>query len=302
MPVCHAFTFRHLTTITLTVAGFVLINAGAHRLAVMIVDGCVPLGAIPADRIIGRLRALINLAVMLPILIMLYGRACGSHEIVLYAVFCVTTVAVQLALLLDTRWMTEEITAVRWFQSVYLVVCAMAALLNAAIIRHFSSVGSRRLFRFWCAVAFGFFYLAIDERFHLHEKAAAGMALVWGTTKSDVDGIGGVRYFDSWVLVAYLGAGAGLLFWCGRDLYREYCRRTLEGFRFFLLAGLLVVLSLVIDMKFEHYPLMEEIEELLELSAWSIFLVSFLLNAIEFARADPFLSDVVARYQRSRRS
>lgn len=67
-------------------------------------------------------------------------------------------------------WIAPEQTPMTWLESVLLVLCAAVCLLLAAAARF---RGERAGFR-WLVLAAGFGFLALDERFALHERLRDG--------------------------------------------------------------------------------------------------------------------------------
>jgi drug/metabolite transporter (DMT)-like permease len=226
----------------------------------------------------------------------LLRRAQNVPQGLLIAVVGIVLICIQLTLLFETEWNTSEISAVRWFQSVFLLFCSVGAFLNLAAVRLFEKQTPRGLRLFWALMGFGFLYLAFDERFHLHEKGAALVALLTGRSSDEIDGVGGLKYFDSWLLIGYTLVGLLLLVGFAGVLIRRYARPGHLAFRYFIIAVVLATASVVVDLEVLHFSRMEDLEELLELMSSSCFFLCFCQSLWEFGQGNRLLRETFARH------
>ncbi len=250
--------------------------------------------ALPAE-IASRLVPLYALICWIP-LVLVYQRFLPSIEQKLaMGVYGMLIISIELALFFDTSWNTDEISALRWFQSLWLVFCSVACLLNFWLLRMLKF--ENKLVHFWAVLSGAFFYLALDERFHLHEKGADLVARLTESRIDQINGVFGITYFDSIVLLMYLFAGALLLVYFSGVLLQHYRGRTVLARRYFLIAVALGVSSVAVDLEALHFEYMEELEEFLEILCSATFLLAFLMNLLETGANHPFVLTVRDAYR-----
>ncbi len=163
-----------------------------------------------------------------------------------------------------------ENNAITWWSSVQLLVVAAAAWANFAVA---SAASPARRPWIWAVFAAGFVFLALDERFEIHERVRDG----WLLPSGSFDGIPFVRPGDVG-LYAYLLAGVALATFLLAELWRVRRAFWLFAAGVALAAVFTVVDALPREIELRlPYFLTSVFEEGGELWSQWLFLAAFLV-------------------------
>ena len=247
-----------------------------------------------------RLTALYSLCFLIPSLLVVIRKTDSIIESLVVIVIGGMLIAIELAIFFDTRWNTDEISALRWFQSLWLISCSISALLNYLLIKIFGLANGVRIARFWLITAIAFLFFAFDERFHLHEKIADVIARLSGLHVDQINGLLGIQYFDALVMTAYLLLAICFIIYFCKPLINQYICRSCFAYRYLIIGAMFAILSVLADLALFEHVNMSAMEELFEFSASSFFILGFSVNIIEFAQNNHFISDIVKKYNVTR--
>lgn len=168
------------------------------------------------------------------------------------------------------RFVAAETTPLAWLESVLLVMTAAVAGL-ITYLEVIEGQRSRRVVQGWLVVALAFLWLALDERFALHERLRdrllkpTGIKLLPWMEAGD------------WVIPIYMFCGLAAVWGIWRLLGREGASR-----QFFVAALVLAACAVLMDtidvrsLDKDKERLLQSVEEGIEALAMTSFLSSFL--------------------------
>ncbi|MDA8371422.1 MAG: hypothetical protein M0026_16380 [Nocardiopsaceae bacterium] len=171
------------------------------------------------------------------------------------------------------EWIAPEQTPMTWLESVLMVLCAGVALLLAAARYLRAEAGSGR----WLVLAAGFAFLALDERFALHERVRDGYLAPRGATLPFLPWVAP----GDFIILAYGVIGLALLPFVLPAFRGD--RRSLR----WLITGVVFAAAAVIGDSFNVHamsPMVEArqqtLEEVAELASSVCFLLALWLRLV----------------------
>ncbi|RVX46455.1 hypothetical protein EDD27_9340 [Nonomuraea polychroma] len=169
------------------------------------------------------------------------------------------------------EWLAPEQTPMTWLESVMLVLCAGVALLMAAVIY----LRDQPAARLWLLLAAGFVWLALDERFAVHERVRDGYLAPSGVSPIPWGAPG------DFILILYGIAGLALLPQVLRLFRPDRLAFVLFGAG--VLLAVVAVASDSIDIH-AHSIDVERVEqtaeEIAELASFTCFLLAMTLRLL----------------------
>jgi hypothetical protein len=171
------------------------------------------------------------------------------------------------------RWIAPEQTPMTWLQSILLVLCGFVCLLLAAhgwLADEAPRPGERRVF---LLLAVGFAWLALDERFALHERVRDSWLAPRGVELPLLPWVGP----GDFVLIGYAVAGLALLRPVLRVLRDD--ERALRLFAAGVVCAVIVVSADSIDVRSLSTGaerIEQTLEEIVELASDALFLLALL--------------------------
>ncbi len=184
-------------------------------------------------------------------------------------------------LTLDPVSLGMETCAVRWFQSVTLVLVGMLALLNRFLVRDLDDVSPgdlRTVRRFWGLLTIAFCGAAFDERFQFHEVVGTQLG-------RHVEALRGASFSADDVLILILGPAAAVVALIHlRALLRVYRGRSLFAVFPFITANITALCVGLIEVTPSEtrrgLKLSGYLEETFESLTCLLFLSAFLISAL----------------------
>lgn len=168
-----------------------------------------------------------------------------------------------------------ELSPLTWFSSVQLILVGISCLSISALSGIQNARGADPIDggRLWGVLGIGFFFLAIDERFQIHERIREGIFKPHNIGTS-LPGIGA----GDFLLILYAAVGLIIAY----KLFKSI-KECAGARRWFIAAILLSAIAVCLDAPDMHrenlmfFRKMQFIEEIIETAAQASFLSSFIL-------------------------